>query len=226
MGDPKFPRRSFDKPSHPWEGERIKEEQELVRQFGLKNKEELWKTQSTLRSLRRQSRNLQARLRYGDAQAKLETDNLLKRCGRIGLLPMEGSTLNDVLALGLESVLNRRLQTLVFRKGLAATYKQARQMIVHGHIYVDGRKVTIPGYVVTRDEEAKIEFNPNSPLSSDLHPLRVQQEEAKRAEEPQVKEPKAEAKRAKRPKKVEDTETVDIVEDKDVDIELDEEEVE
>ena len=33
MGDPKFPRRSFDTPSHPWQGERIKEEAEIVRQL-------------------------------------------------------------------------------------------------------------------------------------------------------------------------------------------------
>lgn len=176
MGNPKFRRRSYDTPSYPYEGERIQEEAELVQRYGLKNKKELWKAQSTLRNIRRQSRELQARLRYEEKQAEIESDNLLKRCSRIGLLPMEGGTLNDVLALGIESIMDRRLQTLVYRQGLANTYKQARQFIVHGHIFVDGRKVTVPGYTVERTEESKIEYNPNSPLASELHPLRAEQE--------------------------------------------------
>jgi small subunit ribosomal protein S4 len=177
MGDPKFPRRLYDRPSHPWEGERIKEEHGTVKQFGLKNKRELWKAQSTLRNLRGQSRDLQARLRYGDAQAQVERENLLKRCGRLGLLPMQGGTLDDVLVLSQEAILGRRLQTLVWQKGLANTQSQARQLIVHGHIRVGERKVTVPGYMVTRAEEDKIEYNPRSPYADDLHPMRVQQQE-------------------------------------------------
>ncbi|MFW5914752.1 MAG: 30S ribosomal protein S4, partial [Thermoplasmatota archaeon] len=173
MGDPKFPKRSYDSPSHPWEGERISNEAELVKRYGLKNKKELWKAQSVLRGLRRQSRNLQARLRYGDQQAQLETDKLLQRCGRLGYLPMQGGSLDDVLALDMESVLGRRLQTIVKQKRLASTFREARQMITHGHIFVEGRKVTIPGYVTTRSEEGKIDYNPRSPFSDDLHPTRV-----------------------------------------------------
>jgi len=78
MGDPKFSRRSYDTPSHPWQGERIKAEVEIVREFGLKNKTEVWKAQTVLRNFRKQSRELQARLRGGDAQAKIEADALLE----------------------------------------------------------------------------------------------------------------------------------------------------
>ncbi len=177
MGDPKFPRRTYDTPSHPWEGERIKEEQEFVRNYGLKNKKEVWKAQSILRRFRRQSRELQARLRYGETQARIETENLLKRCGKMGLLPMEGATLDDVLGLSTEAILNRRLQTLVYEKGLANSNRQARQFIIHGHIWVDNRRVTIPGYIVNRMEEAGIKINPRSPYADELHPIRVQQEE-------------------------------------------------
>ena len=173
MGDPKFPRRSYDAPSHPWRGERIKAETEICKAFGLKNKRELWKAQAVLRNLRNQSKQLQARVRLKDEQAKLEADLLLKKCGRLGLLPMDGSTLDDVLALDQEAMLNRRLQTLVQRKGLAATCKQARQLIVHGHVTIDGRKVTIPGYIVKRSEEEKIFYNALSPISNELHPLRT-----------------------------------------------------
>jgi len=174
MGDPKFPRRSYDTPSHPWQGERIKAELETVRKYGLKNKRELWKAQTILRNLRRQSRHLQARLRYGEEQAQHEAENLLAKCGRIGLLPTEGATLDDVLIMEEESILNRRLQTLVIRKGLANSFGQARQMIVHGHIYLDGHKVTVPGYIVKRTEEETISYNPASPYTDEMHPMRTQ----------------------------------------------------
>jgi small subunit ribosomal protein S4 len=173
MGDPKFPRRSYDTPSHPWQGERIKEEHALVKEFGLKNKRELWKAKTILRSYRKQSRDLQARLRTGEAQAKIETHNLLRSCAKMGLLPMEGATLDDVLGLNTEILLNRRLQTMVYRKGLAASPNQARQMIFHGHVAIDGRKVTIPGYILTREEEDQITYNFSSPFNDDMHPLRV-----------------------------------------------------
>jgi small subunit ribosomal protein S4 len=179
MGDPKFPRRSYDAPSHPWRGERIKAETEICNAYGLKNKRELWKVQAALRNLRNQSKNLQARVRLNDEQARLEAALLLKKCARLGLLPMEGSTLDDVLGLNQEAILNRRLQTLVQRKGLAATNKQARQFIVHGHVSINGRKVTIPGYMVKRDEEENIAFNAQSPISNELHPLRVTAQQAR-----------------------------------------------
>ena len=178
MGDPKFARRSYDTPSHPWQGERIKAEVVLVKSYGLKNKTEVWKAQSVLRNYRKQARELQALLRGGDAQAKKEADALLNKCGRIGVLPLEGATLNDILTLTEKNILGRRLQTIVFEKGLASTITQARQMIVHGHIFMNGHKVTVPGYIVTRNEESTIEFNPASPYTDDMHPMRISPEQA------------------------------------------------
>ena len=178
MGDPKFSRRSYDTPSHPWQGERIKAEVVLVKSYGLKNKTEVWKAQSVLRNYRKQARELQALLRGGDAQAKKEADALLNKCGRIGVLPLEGATLNDILTLTEKNILGRRLQTLVFEKGLASTIGQARQMIVHGHIFMNGHKVTVPGYIVTRNEETTIEFNPASPYTDEMHPMRISAEQA------------------------------------------------
>lgn len=178
MGDPKFSRRSYDTPSHPWQGERIKAEVVLVNQYGLKNKTEVWKAQSVLRNFRKQSRELQARLRSGDAQAKIEADALLNKCSKIGVLPVEGSTLNDILTLSEENILSRRLQTLVFEKGMASTVGQARQMIVHGHIFMNGHRVTIPGYIVTRYEESSIMYDPASPFNDEMHPMRISAEQA------------------------------------------------
>ena len=196
MGDPKFSRRSYDTPSHPWQGERIKAEVVLVNQFGLKNKTEVWKAQSILRNFRKQARELQALLRTGDAQAKRESDALLRKCGRMGVLPMEGSTLNDVLVLSEEDILGRRLQTIVFEKGMASTVRQARQMIVHGHVFMNGHRVTVPGYIVLRDEESSIEYAPASPFTDEMHPMRISAEQAAanqaaRAAAAKAEEPKA-----------------------------------
>ncbi len=178
MGDPKFSRRSYDTPSHPWQGERIKAEVVLVNQYGLKNKTEVWKAQTILRNFRGQSRELQARLRGGEAQAKIESEALIAKCGRMGLLPMDGATLNDILTLNEESILARRLQTIVFEKGMASTVGQARQMIVHGHIFMNGHRVTVPGYIVSRKEESSIMYDPASPFNDEMHPMRVSAEQA------------------------------------------------
>jgi small subunit ribosomal protein S4 len=179
MGDPKLSRRKYDTPSHPWQGTRIKEENELIKKYGLKNKRELWKVQSELRNYRRQGRNLLARLRLGDEQAQKERKNLLKKLANLGVLP-EDATLDDVLALDVERMLERRLQTLVYLKGLAYTAKQARQLIVHGHTVVNDRKVTVPGYMVKKHEEPSIAYNPYSPVANELHPLRPTAEHIER----------------------------------------------
>lgn len=216
MGDPKFSRRKYDTPSHPWQGERIKEERDLVKRYGLKNKRELWKVQSMLRSLRTQSRDLQARLRLGDAQAEKETKQLLQKCGRLGLLPIEGTTLNDVLSLGVEDILTRRFQTMVFQKGLAYSHNQARQFIVHGHIAIGERKVTVPGYIVTRTDENIITFTEKSPISDDLHPVHPKPKEAVELEKEQAaverEKKKAEPNEKKKPSK-EETGDIDSSED-------------
>ncbi len=171
MGDPKFPRRKWEGPRHPWEAERIAAENELLKKYGLKNKRELWRAESLVRRFRQRSRILQAQIRYGSAQAEREKDELLGRLERMGLLAPDG-TLNDVLALDVEAILTRRLQTMAYVKGLAHTPKHARQLIVHGHAAIGGRRVTIPGYFVSRAEEEEIAYAPASPLAHDLHPAR------------------------------------------------------
>jgi small subunit ribosomal protein S4 len=96
---------------------------------------------------------------------------LLDRLHRLGILP-ETAALDDVLDLSLEDLLERRLQTLVFRKGLAKSIHQARQLITQGHVAIEERRVSSPSYLVLRDEEAKINYSPTSPLSNPNHPLR------------------------------------------------------
>ena len=171
MGDPKFARKHYQTPSHPWDGPRISEENMIIRKYGLKNKRELWKIQTILRNLRRQARKLQARLNTSDEQALKERDALLERLIRLGLLSSK-SDLNDVLSLEVEALLSRRLQTQIYLKGMARTVNQARLLIVHGHIGVDGRKVTVPSYMVAYTETGVIDFYMSSPMGSDMHPER------------------------------------------------------
>ncbi|MEW5936556.1 MAG: 30S ribosomal protein S4 [Candidatus Thermoplasmatota archaeon] len=187
MGDPKFCRRKYERPQHPWEGERIKRENELLKKFGLKNKKELWKGESMLRSFRARARMLQAKVRLGELQATKEMKEMIDRLMRFGMLNPGQSTLDDVLALDIETVLSRRLQTIAYLKGLSYSPKQARQFIVHGHISVKDRKVTIPGYLVKKEEEDHITYSPRSPIAHDLHPARPKEDTLQIEQAPDAK---------------------------------------
>lgn len=173
MGDPKFLRRTYERPKHPWEAERMAEENKVVEKYGLKNKRELWKAQFRLRNFRRQARELQARRRAKESQAEKETEWLLASLIRLGTLPPGSSSLDDVLSLTIDSILERRLQWIVYVKGLSSSLKGARQMIVHGHIAIGDHRVRSPGYTVTRDEEGKVAYSPFSAILDESHPLRV-----------------------------------------------------
>ena len=173
MGKPKFSRKKYETPSHPWQEDRIKAEDELIRKYGLKNKREIWKSQTSLRKYRGQARELLAKVRGGNPQIKKESDQLLMHLNRFNILP-SNSTLDDVLALETESILSRRLQTLTYLKGLANTPMHARQLISHGHIAIAGRKTTVPGYMVTKEEESQIGYFADSPLNDLIHPSRPQ----------------------------------------------------
>ena len=169
MGDPKFPSKHYNTPSHPWQKVRIEEERTLIHQYGLKNKREIWKANTKIRSMRRQARKLTAS--SGDEQAQKEKGLLLSKLNRIGLLEQD-SGLEDVLRMTAENILDRRLQTQVYLQGLASTAKQSRQLIIHGHISVDGAVTRVPGMIVTRLQEKSIAYAPSSALNSDLHPVR------------------------------------------------------
>jgi small subunit ribosomal protein S4 len=171
MGKPKFSRKKYETPNHPWKEERIKAENELVKKYGLKNKREIWKAETALRKYRGQARELLAKVESDDPQTKKEISQLLMHLTRFNILPLN-STLDDVLALETEAILARRLQTLTYLKGLSNTSNQARQLISHGHIAIDGRRINVPGYKVTKDEENKIEYFADSALNDLAHPAR------------------------------------------------------
>lgn len=172
MGDTKKIRKKYETPRHPFEGARIKSENKILKKYGLKNKRELWKAESELRKYRGNARDLQASLRLGDKRAHELIRSIISKLSRYGILS-DNATADDILALGVESFLDRRLQTIVFRKGLAKTPSMARQLIVHGHIVVGDRKVTIPSFKVLKEQEELIGYAPNSPYANELHPMRA-----------------------------------------------------
>jgi small subunit ribosomal protein S4 len=171
MGKPKFSTKKYETPSHPWQEDRINQENELIKKFGLKNKKEIWKAQTRLRKYRGQARELLARVTTGDEQSKKESNQLLTHLNRFNVLP-QNSDLDDVLALDIESILSRRLQTLTYLKGFANTPNQARQLIIHGHIAIGDRKITVPSYMVTKTEEGDISYTKDSALNDAMHPAR------------------------------------------------------
>jgi small subunit ribosomal protein S4 len=167
--------KGYETPNHPYQGERIADEHNLVGQYGLRNKEELWRAQSELRDYRREARQLLGRVQGDPQAAAAESEEFLTRLKKLGIL-QEDDGLDDILSLDVTDVLERRLQTVVYRKGLANTTKQARQFIVHGHVTVEGCRVTEPGKKVTIGEEDTVEFDSTSPLTDELHPERAEEQ--------------------------------------------------
>lgn len=147
-------RKKYKRPKKPWDKERIAEEKELLKTYGLRRKREIWRTEEILRKYRRLARRLAAE------KDKEKERILIQKLIRIGVLK-QGATLDDVLGLTVKDFLERRLQTIVFKKGLANTIKQARQLIVHGHVYVNGIRTVYPSYLVNKDEEDKITVDIN-----------------------------------------------------------------
>lgn len=181
MSSQKFPRKKYETPLHPWKESRIKSERELIKKYGLKNHTEVWKAKTYLGKHREQARELLAKVGTTNPQIKKESDQLLLHLTRMGILSM-GASLDDVLALETESVLSRRLQTLVYLKGYSSTPYQARQLICHGHVAVGGKKVTVPSYMVAKDEESQIQYTIRSPLNELSHPARPKSDAYKTAE--------------------------------------------
>jgi len=167
MGDPKRQRKKFDTPRFPWQIDTLEAELKLLGQYGLRNKREIWRHKTLLSKYRGIGRSL---LGMSVEERSVQEKQLLNRLNRLGILP-EDSALDDVLDLSLGDILERRLQTLVFHRGLSQSIQQARQLIAHGHIAIDGRKVSSPSYLVFRDEEDKMSYAPKSPLTNPDHPL-------------------------------------------------------
>jgi small subunit ribosomal protein S4 len=189
LGDPKKARKQFSRPRSPWRADQLAQELYLLGTFGLRNKRELWKAQTQLSSIRKQARTLLAATQVvREREEKKLLDSLKKR----GLI-REEATLDDILSLTVEDMLARRLQSMVFKKGMALSPLHGRQLIVHGHIAVGDRIITVPGYEVGGAEEANVRLIAREP-AKETPPV---PEPAQAAEAPA--EPLAEAAPAEQP---------------------------
>lgn len=146
MGDIKRRRKLFSRPRKLYDATRIGAENQVVKKFGLKNKKEIWKAKSKVSLFRRRAKSLIGK----DME---QQQKFFEKLNKLGLNTV---MVSDVLALTEEDLLNRRLQTIVFKKKLANSPTQARQLIVHKRILVDGKAVNIPSFIVTRELEPKI----------------------------------------------------------------------
>lgn len=168
MGSPKRQRKKHHGPTHLWQKVRLDEERPLIKEYALCNKNEIWKMGSVIKNAAMQAKKL---IPQRTQQSEKEKEHLLQKLKNLGLLKPD-ATIEDCLGITLKDILERRLQTLVYRKNLSRTIKQARQFIVHRHIKVGKKTITSPSYVVSVDEEPLINFVENSPLNEPNHPER------------------------------------------------------
>jgi small subunit ribosomal protein S4 len=168
MGDPKKQRKKYDTPRFPWRTDILQEELKLLGQYGLRNKHELWRHETMLSNFRGIARSL---IGEPSEVRKRKEDEILARLKKLGVLS-ETAVLDNVLDLTIEGILERRLQTIVFRKGLTKTIHQARQLITHGHIAIGKKRITVPSYIVAKAEEGQMTYTPQSPFAIPSHPLR------------------------------------------------------
>jgi small subunit ribosomal protein S4 len=152
MGDPRKPKKMFRRPRRIWTTDQLNAELYIIGSYGLRNKRELWRAQSEVARFRNQARALLAL--PTEVRQEKETQ-LLTFLNRLGLVN-QSATLDDVLNLKIEDLLERRLQTIVMKKGQTKSPQQARQMVAHGHVSLGNRIVNIPGYLVRREEEQQI----------------------------------------------------------------------
>ncbi len=182
MGDPKKARKKYSRPRSPWRADQLAQELYLLGNFGLRNKRELWKAETHLSSMRKQARTLLA----ATEQVRLrEEKKLLDSLSRKGLVS-EGASLDDILSLTVEDVLARRLQTMVFKRGMAISPLHARQLIVHRHVMIGDRTINIPGYGVSRLEEGSIRLVGLKEPKPEEEPQPQTVEEARQPEGQQV----------------------------------------
>lgn len=144
-------KKTYKRPRMMWDKARIERDKNLKKEFGLLREREIWRAETMIRKYRRLARQVVA------TKNKERGKELLAKLTKMGVLE-KGATLDDVLGLTVENILERRLQTIVAKRGLANTPKQARQMIVHGHVKVNGRKSKYPSRIVLKDEESKIKI--------------------------------------------------------------------
>ena len=138
--------KTYSRPKRPFDKTRIQEEVEIKKEFGLKNKREIWKADAKIKSIREKAK----RLISADENEKRALFDRLKKMG------FKVDSISDVLSLDKRDYLRRRLQTVLVNKGMAHSMKSARQLITHKKVLVGEDNVNSPSYIVPVNLENKI----------------------------------------------------------------------
>lgn len=173
MGDPRKLRNKYTRPKRLFDVQRIAEEKLLKKDYGLKNMRELWIALEGLKKYRREARRL---LSLTEEERKEDSGKILTKLRRLSMLK-EGAELDGVLSLTARDILERRIQTLVYRKGMASTILQARQLITHGFITVNGSIISAPSCLIDGEEEKTLAYS--KPIEIRAKEERIAKEDAK-----------------------------------------------
>lgn len=171
----------FTTPRRPFEKARLDQELKLIGEYGLRNKREVWRVKFALAKIRKAARDLLT-LEERDPRRLFEGNALLRRLVRIGVLDEGRMKLDYVLGLKVEDFLERRLQTQVFKLGLAKSIHHARVLIRQRHIRVRRQVVNVPSFIVRLDSQKHIDFAHKSPFGGG-RPGRVKRRNMKKGTE-------------------------------------------
>lgn len=175
-GAPNTYSKTYSTPKRPYESSRLDAELKLAGEYGLKNKREIYRISFQLSKIRRAARDLLTRDEK-DPKRLFEGNALIRRLVRVGVLSEDKKKLDYVLALKVEDFLERRLQTQVYKLGLAKSIHHARVLITQRHIAVGKQIVNIPSFMVRLDSEKHIDFASTSPFGG-ARPGRVARKNA------------------------------------------------
>merc|ERR1712150_436642 len=145
-----------------------------------RNKREVWRIKYSLAKIRKAARDLLT-LEEKDPRRLFEGNALLRRLVRIGVLDETRMKLDYVLGLKIEDFLERRLQTQVFKLGLAKSIHHARVLIRQRHIRVRKQVVNVPSFIVRLGSQKHIDFAHKSPFGGG-RPGRVKRRNMKKGD--------------------------------------------
>lgn len=156
--------KTYSTPRRPYEKERLDQEMKLLGEYGLRCKREIWRVQLALAKIRKAARRLLT-LDEHDPKRQFEGDALLRRLAKYGLLAEDEKSLDDVLSMSTQRLLERRLQTRIFRMNYAKSIHHARVLILQRHIRVGKQLVNVPSFMVRVDSEGHIDYAMHSPYN-------------------------------------------------------------
>lgn len=143
----------YSRPRRAYEKTRILEENKLLEKYGLKSKREVWKAIANLKYYRTRAKAL----------AKASSEEQQVFFDKLQKYGLRTNSITDVLALGVEDLLARRLPTIMVEKKIAKTAQEARQMVTHKRVSIDGKIVNVPSYLVPLSEESLIKLKVSKP---------------------------------------------------------------